>query len=690
MGINKGERTHPNANRILEKKHHRKLIKVMNSVENDFGARLSPVPTKFVVLSNAGLANGATTPAILKALSELDLVQGNQNCSSDSGSAENLACQPILPPDKHYSFLRCATVEIAKKAVAAVSGKSCFDFLGVQPTYAGFIDRGQLESEVPAPQLCFGPLPSGLTILENRISIEEELEWLELLTSSRDSKPSTGILAANQAEPTASLRNRQVEHFGYNFDYSINSVRRNQPLLDKPLPLLCLRFMERLHHEGLLDECHLPDQLTVNRYPPGAGIPAHCDTHSMSSSCIIVVSLGADIVMEFRRPHEGSRPSIVTVLVRRGSVMFMSDESRYGWTHSIAQRKYDLIPAVHQGVPPVAIARAERVSFTFRKIRSAEVPCACAFPSLCDSQLRQNLSVELSLSAREASRLEEMHVHEVYDDIAKHFSETRYRQWPRVAEFLHALPKGAFVADFGCGNGKNMRVEGRPDLAFFGSDRSIGLLEICRQRKLEVARIDCVQLPIREGVFDAAICIAVLHHLANLARRRQSLWQLIQAVRSGGKILVYVWAKEQRYSGVRSKYLRDSVDAENSSTGKGTESIADRNFIDGQREHPKTQPDSDPVELKSRKMAFIELRDSTVSIPVHTNRSDFTAGTDILVPWSKVAEGQVKHRFYHVFREGELRSLVNVVAAKEDGQHLVTIEDEYYDEGNWCVVLTKQ
>lgn len=74
----------------------------------------------------------------------------------------------------------------------------------------------------------------------------------------------------------------------------------------------------------------------------------------------------------------------------------------------------------------------------------------------------------------------------MYDDIAKHFSGTRYAQWPRVVEFLQSLPRGSLVADIGCGNGKNMRVEGRSDLVFLGSDRSVGLLDICRQRKLEV------------------------------------------------------------------------------------------------------------------------------------------------------------------------------------------------------------
>lgn len=50
----------------------------------------------------------------------------------------------------------------------------------------------------------------------------------------------------------------------------------------------------------------------------------------MFTSCIVIVSLGSDVIMEFRRL--GEEPT-VHVLVPRGSVMLMSAESRYGWTH---------------------------------------------------------------------------------------------------------------------------------------------------------------------------------------------------------------------------------------------------------------------------------------------------------------------------------------------------------------------
>ncbi|XP_022670400.1 alkylated DNA repair protein alkB homolog 8-like isoform X1 [Varroa destructor] len=718
MGVLKARSARQKTDHIFEKKHYKKLLKVMNSVEKDLGAKLSPSPTKFVVLSNAGLANGATTSAILKALPD--------SCRSRD-EATILPCQPILLPDKHYSFLQCITVEIAEESflqvVTALSGRACFEFLGNQPVYAGYIDRA-----VDTPGLSFGPLPPGLKILQNRISLEEEPKWLELLRPQYDKAVPAENTTDYKCVPqsTASLKNRQVEHFGYNFDYSINGVRRDQPLGDKSLPPLCLQFVESLHQEGLLDKKHLPNQLTVNRYSPGEGIPAHCDTHSMFTSCIVIVSLGGDIVMEFRRITDGANQSAVSVLVPRGSIMFMADESRYGWTHSIAPRKYDLIPRGQPDLPPVAVARNERTSFTFRKVRSSEKPCECNFPNLCDSRFSRNPPAQLSLADREASKLEKMHVHEVYDDIAKHFSGTRYAQWPRVVEFLQSLPRGSLVADIGCGNGKNMRVEGRSDLVFLGSDRSVGLLDICRQRKLEVALIDCLQQPLRAGTFDAAICIAVLHHLANYERRREGLSQLIQLVRSGGKILVYVWAKEQRYTGFQSKYLKESfaqkiAKTENVNEQRLTEPPANssrktkctgppielnmENAVAGQGSTGEDytpmcsglksmKGSSDPEILsngfRASKTALVQVGDTKLSIPVHTNRRDFTAGPDVLVPWTKVSEGQVKHRFYHIFREGELQSLVELINNEENEAPVVVIEKEYYDEGNWCVVLVKR
>ena len=45
----------------------------------------------------------------------------------------------------------------------------------------------------------------------------------------------------------------------------------------------------------------------------------------------------------------------------------------------------------------------------------------------------------------------------------------------------------------------------------------------------------------------------------------------------------------------------------------------------------------------------------------------------------------VYHRYYHVFREGELEMLI----AKSHLKDKVKIMDRYYDHANWVVVLQK-
>jgi tRNA (uracil-5-)-methyltransferase TRM9 len=65
--------------------------------------------------------------------------------------------------------------------------------------------------------------------------------------------------------------------------------------------------------------------------------------------------------------------------------------------------------------------------------------------------------------------IENEHVHKVYDQIADHFSSTRYKPWPVVEEYLKNQEKNSFGADIGCGNGKYIKVN--PDLLIIGSDR---------------------------------------------------------------------------------------------------------------------------------------------------------------------------------------------------------------------------
>ena len=64
---------------------------------------------------------------------------------------------------------------------------------------------------------------------------------------------------------------------------------------------------------------------------------------------------------------------------------------------------------------------------------------------------------------------EEEHVHQVYEQIASHFSSTRYKPWPIVERFLKELSPGSVGLDVGCGNGKYLTVN--QDVFIIASDR---------------------------------------------------------------------------------------------------------------------------------------------------------------------------------------------------------------------------
>ncbi len=84
-----------------------------------------------------------------------------------------------------------------------------------------------------------------------------------------------------------------------------------------------------------------------------------------------------------------------------------------------------------------------------------------------------------NLEAKAATEMEKKHVYEVYDKIAPHFSNTRYKPWPRIQKYLESLPEGSWNCDVGCGNGKYLGMNGR-HMFNMGTDRSYNLLDLCR------------------------------------------------------------------------------------------------------------------------------------------------------------------------------------------------------------------
>lgn len=186
-----------------------------------------------------------------------------------------------------------------------------------------------------------------------------------------------------------------------------------------------------------------------------------------------------------------------------------------------------------------------------------------------------------------------------------------------------------------------------------GCDRSDSLLKVCSERNFNSFQCDCLALPVRDNSVDACLSIAVIHHLATKERRLQAIKEMTRVLVSGGKALIYVWAKDQAKDDKKSSYLK-------------------------QNPKQKKEPEEAPVILANS---------NSISLPVHKNRTQFQA-QNVFVPWklkntTPDVEQKVFMRYYHVFEENELEKMCLQVTN-------LKVNKSYYDQGNWCVILEKQ
>ncbi|CAB0011783.1 unnamed protein product [Nesidiocoris tenuis] len=586
---------------VSSSKLNKKMAKYTSILQKLYGMSPASLPSRTIMVCNAGLSLGLNKEDLLEAF----------------GGFGKIAEILMISKESH-AFIEYFTVDDAEECFRRCNGKI------VVPKVKGPLYVMFLESFPKIENTEVFQMPPGCYVFEDFISVREEQILLDCVKEP--------------LEAGGDLKQRRVAHFGYEFIYGKNDIDKDNPL-ERGIPTECAFVRDRLTSRGF-DLGWDPDQLTVNHYFPGQGIPAHVDTHSAFEDPILSLSLSADTVMEFKRPG-----SHYMVVLPRRSLLVMSGESRYAWTHSIAARKNDIV--LNGGLHTKE--RGVRVSFTFRRIR--KTPCDCDFHQFCDSRLSGNIAAEL-----EPSTLEGQFVHKVYEDISDHFSQTRHKPWPAVLDLVKSLEVGSVLLDVGCGNCKYF---GHAKQIFeVGSDHSAGLLNISHDRGFQTVRNNCLSLPIRDGVIDCVICIAVIHHLSSSERRIHSVSEILRVLSDSGKALIYVWAKDQKYKGSTSNYLK---------YGKKNNG------------HPVTDEQTDGTQ-KAQK-------EPKVNLPVHVNGTDFSqCQNDVLVPWklkttSSSESASTFLRYYHVFDEGELDLLCEKAGAK--------ILKTYYDNGNWCCLIAK-
>lgn len=141
------------------------------------------------------------------------------------------------------------------------------------------------------------------------------------------------------------------------------------------------------------------------------------------------------------------------------------------------------------------------------------------------------------------------HVRATYERIAASFASTRRTPWPEVERFAESLPAGARVLDLGCGSGRHARVLRDRGCDVVAVDFSRRLLELGRNalapRNVAWIEADAVRLPFRDESVDAAVGVAVLHHLPTPDDRRAALEEIRRLLVPGGPAFLSVWDREQ-------------------------------------------------------------------------------------------------------------------------------------------------
>jgi tRNA (uracil-5-)-methyltransferase TRM9 len=140
--------------------------------------------------------------------------------------------------------------------------------------------------------------------------------------------------------------------------------------------------------------------------------------------------------------------------------------------------------------------------------------------------------------------MEQTHVHDVYDSIAEHFSETRYKPWAGVRKFLAGVTAGSTILEIGCGNGKNLGE--RPDCTVFGCDPCRSLLEFAQAQNpnANLCVANGLALPYTDKSMDVVLSIAVFHHLATVDARRQFLREFARVYNGRGGGMITVWSHD--------------------------------------------------------------------------------------------------------------------------------------------------
>lgn len=136
---------------------------------------------------------------------------------------------------------------------------------------------------------------------------------------------------------------------------------------------------------------------------------------------------------------------------------------------------------------------------------------------------------------------------------------------------------------------------------------------------------DILDLPHARAKFDFAISIAVIHHLSTSERRQEAIRSILETLKPGGTALLYVWALEQ----------------------------------------------------DSSRRGWSEKDDQDVMVPwVMKGRKSTAADGERIA-----AEDKTFHRYYHLYRKGELEEDVKAAGG--------SVVEAGYEKDNWWAIAQR-
>ena len=164
---------------------------------------------------------------------------------------------------------------------------------------------------------------------------------LQLIENVIDEETENQIIDGLDKEVWSNTLSRRTQHYGYEYNYRNKGVHKKAP----DFPKAVQHIAHYLKQSQIIDA----DQCIVNEYRRNQGISKHIDSPDFGP-VVVSLSLNADTKFIFRQYSQS-----IEMIVPRRSLLVLTNESRYNWTHEIPKITTD--------------QNYRRISLTFRTVK---------------------------------------------------------------------------------------------------------------------------------------------------------------------------------------------------------------------------------------------------------------------------------------------------------------------------------